>query len=288
MPGITLRSFLLLIAVCGLCGTLSSQVFQYDYDGIPNPIAQLSDIDGDGIPEYLTGVVRNQEPFMQIYSLALNQPLVEWGLGVNVSGPILEDLMLPFDLNQDGFLDIFFRQATSNQGCLVAYSGLDGTLIWERNDFLAPTSPFGIPTAIGDRNGDGIVDFVTALAGGEIVHLSGVDGSTLQRNPSGFLNAAEHYYPAGDLDGDGIPDYFAELFGSAWAFSGATDTVLFSLPIGIERSHHSLAGVGDVNGDGYDDFAYFPEESLEGRQPLEVWTGSPPRRLGIVPGHHHG
>jgi len=155
-------------------------VFQYDYDGIQGPAAQLSDIDGDGIPEYLAVQRRNQESFMQIYSLALNQPLVEWSLGLSLFnvGISRDGLMLPFDLNQDGFLDIFYRQSSSSLNILVARSGLDGTLIWERNDFLAPTNPVGAPTAIGDQNGDGIVDFISALAGGEIVHLSGAVGST--------------------------------------------------------------------------------------------------------------
>ncbi|MFK5955999.1 MAG: hypothetical protein QM477_06090, partial [Planctomycetota bacterium] len=289
MTGLSFHHLLIFCLTVCFAAPLSGQVIRYDREGIPLPLAQLSDIDGDGVAEYFSG--QNNlagEEFIQIYSLALNQPLVEWSLGPTIHGFVGEDAPMPFDLNQDGFLDFVFRKwGAGIPGTLVAHSGLDGSILWERSDFALPNNLTGKPAALGDRNGDGIVDFAHSLAGGEIVHLSGLDGSTLQRNPNSYVGWKDFILPAGDLDRDGIPDYFMEKSFQTSAFSGASDTILFTLPNGVTQEENSLSYVGDVNGDGFDDFAYFSGISPGGRVPMLVWTGSPPVQIGFIPGHHH-
>ncbi|MFK5955066.1 MAG: hypothetical protein QM477_01325 [Planctomycetota bacterium] len=288
MPG-TISHLSILCSVFLLVQSLSAQVYQFELE-LPNPIplAQLSDIDGDGIPEYLAQGLNAQGVLSgQIYSIAREEVLVEWAT-LDTDGMVLSGLGDGYDLNGDGFFDVVFAESNglTGEAELEARDGRTGAVLWHRSDFHLPARLLRTPAAIGDRNGDGVIDFVQPIAGGEVVHFSGADGTTLQRNPSGFFNAADEYTKAGDLDRDGIPDYFAQFFFSTWAFSGATDQILFSIP--IVRILESLAYVGDTNGDGFDDFAYYRVGANGEAEPMEIWTGSGPVKLGEIPGHHPG
>ncbi len=61
----------------------------------------------------------------------------------------------------------------------------------------------------------------------------------------------------GDLDGDGVRDYFlgTRLLAKAEVRSGATGTVLYSYQYGSTCYSMACADMGDVNGDGVSDFA---------------------------------
>ncbi len=110
---------------------------------------------------------------------------------------------------------------------------------------------------VGDVDGDTIDDhLVPAIAfngfAGRITVFSGADGSVLN-DVVGSPGTAFGYTvgSAGDVDGDGVPDYIAGG-GQVLVFSGVDHHVIHDLSaIGgfIDSTH----GAGDLNGDGFDD-----------------------------------
>lgn len=135
---------------------------------------------------------------------------------------------------------------------------------------------FGAAVAgVGDIDGDGVADLVIGARrdsqgdpqSGRVFVVSGVDGATIREHNGSFASFFGHAVAAvGDADGDGVGDYVIGspsaapnglTSGLAEVFSGRTGMRLHRLP-GLtpgERAGHAVAGVGDVDGDGYDDVA---------------------------------
>ncbi len=162
-------------------------------------------------------------------------------------------------------------------GRSFVFSGATGSLL--RN--LAPTSTFdgwhhGFALAgLGDVSGDGVPDvavsapMVNFSGYGEVRAFSGADGSELwvtreppfpaAKPPRGsfglFMSAVD------DLDGDGYADLlvsapFADGTGKAYLLSGATGTILRThQDVSGEFFGGDISGVGDQNGDGFEDYA---------------------------------
>jgi len=102
-----------------------------------------------------------------------------------------------------------------------------GALIWEREAPVGAAT-FGARVAgAGDVDGDGKEDvFVSSgtLPYGTVYVLSGADGSTLRTFIGNLTHAAaallQEARPAGDFDGDGIPDFLLGARASADAIEG--------------------------------------------------------------------
>lgn len=137
---------------------------------------------------------------------------------------------------------------------------------------------FGASAAyLGDINGDGFGDFISGATAadpggipqaGSAMAFSGADGSILYQfdgtSDSDHMGVA--VAGAGDVNNDGVPDILVSASGtdvggftdagSAFVYSGATGALLYRFdgPASYEGMGSSLAGVGDLNGDGFDDF----------------------------------
>jgi len=144
-----------------------------------------------------------------------------------------------------------------------------------RIDGRAQETLFGAAVAaLGDVDGDGVPDFAVGAPqtlgpgggylDGQVLVYSGASRALLyELNPlrhRGFFGA--RVAPAGDLDGDRVPDLIVgapatssdELYGvgSALAFSGATGKLLLEF-LGSEGGTYlgsAVAGAGDIDGDG--------------------------------------
>jgi len=169
------------------------------------------------------------------------------------------------DVDGDGYPDWIAGAPDGNYAKVV--SGLDGSVIYRVSG--RGGDGFGAAVgAAGDVNGDGIPDFIVGAPSNDYaVVFSGLDGSTLLTVRSQY--GSEYFGAAvdgvGDLNGDGYGDFavgatygqdpWGNPTGSAYVFSGIDGGTIYYFYTGNYREDFgcSVAGVGDVSGDGVPD-----------------------------------
>jgi len=186
------------------------------------------------------------------------------------------------DVNKDGRDDFILGAPTADPGGFTSagsafvYSGLTGSLLYQKNGDTASQELGNAVAADGDANGDGNADFIVGanrrkvsgvLNVGSVFVYSGLDGSLLYQKDG---SAASDIFGfsvawAGDVNADGKDDFIIGAnmanpggindAGSVFIYSGSDGSLLFQIDGDniSDRLGSSVAGAGDVNGDGRDD-----------------------------------
>ncbi len=195
------------------------------------------------------------------------------------------------DVNGDGFADVIvgangYDNGESNEGAAFVYFGSAGVFNTSADAQLESNQiDAGIGQSVagaGDVNGDGFADVIVGAAlyddggsndGAAFVYLggagafdTGVDAQLASNQADAFLGWS--VAAAGDVNGDGFADVIVGspgydngeanegaafiYFGAAVAFNVIADARLEPDQIGAELGR-SVAGAGDVNGDGFAD-----------------------------------
>jgi hypothetical protein len=166
-----------------------------------------------------------------------------------------------------------------------------------------------IGASLGDLDGDGRNAYLIAAPyyesfTGRVVVFDD-DGSEVAA-PQGAPFSLFGYSAgeAGDVNGDGVSDYivgapraFSLAFrapGRAVVYSGADHSIIHDLS-GAPRFGTAVTGIGDANGDGYDDFAvgtetygYTPGQAFSGTGRVDVYSGQSGQPLWSRNGFHDG
>ena len=217
-----------------------------------------------------------------------------WGWSVTGLGDI------NFDGVDDYIVGAIHTEPTGlkETGSAFVFSGADGALI-RRHDGTATTEYFdyGFSVArLGDVDFDGVADYIVGALGtgsggwepsptgvltdtGAAFLYSGADGSLIREH---YGAAAQSAFGAsvagvGDVDSDGVDDYIVGAggadpggltdAGSVFVFSGATGA-LIQRHDGFNADDNfgsSVAGLGDVSGDGADDYIVGASHADPGR-----------------------
>lgn len=222
-------------------------------------------------------LIYSQTPVLQ-FTLCGDKPNSELGICVGPAG----------DVNHDGYAD--FLVTVRGEKCVRLYLGgatfnksrfvtLMGDTLHSTN-FGGTTTSTGSPVSgIGDINGDGYEDFAIgepdwgdgmSFPGRVWVYYGGKEISTTAAititgaNYRGYFG--EVISPAGDVNGDGFadfliadsvyPEYGYRKVALVLGGSDMEQMKIIEIKKGWGTNYFgaSIAGIGDINGDSYDDF----------------------------------
>jgi autotransporter-associated beta strand protein len=246
------------VTVYDSAGKVLSTFLAYDPSFQGGVRVTLGDINGDGIPDVITGAGPGGGPHVKVID----------GTKLNLLSPDgeISDAAVLYtfqaypdsfrggvyvaagDINGDGRADVVTGAGDTGGPAVTVFSGKDGSQMYSlmvyNDDFRG-----GVTVAVGDVTGDGHADIIagTGPGGGPAVVV--VDGSTREvvgtffafdPNFRGGVNVA-----AGDLNGDGV----AEIIAGA-GLGGGPIVGIFSGPKGAPVGSFNAAGRagGQVNG----------------------------------------
>ncbi len=243
-------------------------------------VAGAGDINGDGKADFIVGAPNADPGGFGLAGSAFVYSGADGSLLYQKNGLAADDRLGwsvagAGDVNGDGKADfIIGAPEPSFQGSAYVYSGATGALLYQKNGGLGGEQLGTSVAGAGDVNGDGKADFIIGalLAGpgaaGSAFLYSGADGTLLFRKDGvvaiGFFGYS--VAGAGDVNGDGKADFIVGALladpggridaGSAFVYSGATGALLLQKDGAVagDRFGFSVAGAGDVNGDGRTDF----------------------------------
>lgn len=291
-------------------------------------LCMIGDLDQDGTPDIAASglffPLGNLGRFIRFFSGATGTRIGQWTSANDFSWA---EVMAPLgDIDNDGTPDLvvgsdsFPAYGHQSDGAAWALSGATGAVLYQVAGNQPQAGMGGTRFAtdldtIGDVDGDGITDFVvTAVndnvqgpgtlwvfsgASGSLIHL--IHGENVVIGPNGPL-AMWFVSAAGDIDGDGVPDFLAGHPGGTSAleftpgivrvYSGLDGSKLMQLDGRLEGDElfgYSFSALDDVNGDGHDDFVVgirgrvtgafsqlFPTSALNGAVVVYSGTCLPP------------
>jgi hypothetical protein len=257
------------LALCPLVGaraqgTLDELHGAQAGDGFGSALAELGDLNQDGTPDFAVGapgadVAGAESGTVSVFSGADRSLLHQWH-GSQAGARFGHALDNAGDVDRDGVDDLIVGAPGASQA--QVFSGQSGALLFD----MAPASgaEFGSSVAgLGFVDGDAWPDFaVGASAGTGLWVFSGRNGG-LHWNST---MAAPKLAGLGDVDGDGQgdliigdPSYGWFYGGRAVVISGFTGAVIYT-HLGdnnfSEMLGFSVAGLGDLDGDGLGEYAY--------------------------------
>jgi hypothetical protein len=170
-------------------GQFKFSIMAYDPRYLGGVRVAVADVNGDGIPDTITGPGPYSGPNIRVFNGATGQQL-----------PGLIGSFMAFDPSQvsggvfvaagefdgDNQADIVVSEDAGGQPLVRVFSGADGHII---ASFMAynPAFPGGVRVAVADVNGDGHDDIITGAGPGGGPHVEVFDGTNVSHILDSFM-----------------------------------------------------------------------------------------------------
>ena len=186
------------------------------------------------------------------------------------------------DFNGDGLLDVALNTAGPSGPAVEVLLGKgDGS--FQSNHLILPVAQTPLSVAVGDFDGNGALDLVTANSNGTVSVLLGNGGGSFRPRVDLTVGGSPHSIAVGDFNGDGRLDVAAtqQLTDTVSVLLGHGDGT-FARPLVFAASGQNFTpqsmALGDVNGDGKLDLVIKSVSFLD----------SDAFQLGVLLGHGDG
>jgi hypothetical protein len=274
----------------GPTGALLRELYGTGSSRFGTGVAGIGDVDLDGHDDLLVGAPGDDTTGADRGSATVfagaDGSVIRVHYGVDTFDELGVSVASAGDVDMDGVPDYAagaLNGGSESNGSVYVYSGATGAVLHT----VVGNSPFDqccVVAGVGDIDQDGHADFAVGAHrddqafndGGSVYVFAGASGALLHHWTGESATAAFGFAvaAAGDHDGDGVPDVAVGAWhtdaggfvdnGRVYVLSGASGGVLESISGGSmqEEVGCSVAGLGDLNGDGRADLAYGAPQGL--------------------------
>lgn len=264
-------------------------------------IRRLADVDGDGVDDFAVGASGQAGQFagrVVVYSGRDRREL--WSVeGRKAAGRFGHAIASLNDVNGDGTPDLAVGAPGNNgrevNGAVRALSGRNGATLWEVSEEKSKRFGYALK-AVEDLDGDGVGDLAVASRWAPLRILSASDGKELDFGFDVTAHDLDVLLPAPEAPEHLLVGTFdQDRPGGVQLLRLASREKPYDFsPAGLVSFGHTVSRVGDVNGDGYMDFAAAAPDADVGGLPrvglIEIHSGKPFEHglLGLYRGEREG